>query len=160
MTDMETPEVPIDPSLDRLYGKVSTDQFFSGDLHVAPFSKAGGLKGRQPYDPEVVSAAINQDPPELVDIDPRTLKASQSHVTKGGVSYYDKGHYETTGETYADQDRAGNRFPVVYSRTHNDITSNIILSGHHRATSALLRGEPLRALNPRGGFGPEIKKRP
>jgi hypothetical protein len=71
-------------------------------------------------------------------------------VTRSGVEYYSGQEYDRTGETFADNEKAGNRFPVVYSR--NDGT-NIILSGHHRATAALLQGRPLRAINPSGGYG-------
>lgn len=148
----------VDPRLDRLYGKVSSDQFFGGgETHVAPFPSVGGLKNRQPYDRDVVRSALRENPPSLVDIDPRTLKATQSHVTKGGVQFYEGDTYNKTGETYADSHLESNRYPVVYSR-ENHLTGNtdhMILAGHHRATAALLRGEPLRGLNPRGGFGPE-----
>jgi hypothetical protein len=136
--------------LERLYGKVSFDQFFSGDRHVVPFPQAGRNKVGLPYDPNVVQAAVHRTPPELVDIDPRTLSASQPMVTRSGVEYYSGQEYDRTGETFADNEKAGNRFPVVYSR--NDGT-NIILSGHHRATAALLQGRPLRAINPSGGYG-------
>lgn len=145
--------------LDRLYGKVSPDQFFHGDTKAVPFPPAGGMKFRHPYDPDVVNRAVHQTPPELVDIDPRTLKATQSHVTRGGVLYYAEGHYDRTGETYADKEKPGNRYPVVYSR-ENPATGrvdNLILAGHHRATAALLKGHPVRAINPRGGFGPDVR---
>lgn len=152
------PVTDVNPALDRLHGKVSSDQFFSGgELHVAPFPSAGGLKGRQPYDPQVVQAAIRENPPALVDVDPRTLSATQTHVTKGGVQFYEGDTYNQTGETYADQHRESNRHPIIYTR-ENPLTGgeeNLILAGHHRATAALLAGRPLRALNPRGGFGPE-----
>lgn len=151
---MSDPEV--NPGLDRLYGNISSDQFFGeGEIHLAPFPSAGGLKGRAPYQRDVVQSAMRQNPPELVEVDPRTLHATQSHVTKGGVQYYEGPDYDTTGATYADSHSESNRFPIVYTRD-NDVsgrTENLILSGHHRATKALLNGEPLRALNPRGGFG-------
>lgn len=148
----------VNPALDRLFGKISSDQFFGeGELHVAPFPSAGGLKNRQPYDMDIVRSAIRQNPPALVDVDPRTLSATQSHVTKGGVQFYEGDTYDRTGTTYADQSRESNRFPIVYSRDNplTGNTDNVIIAGHHRATAALLAGKPLRALNPRGGFGPE-----
>lgn len=136
--------------LERLYGNVSVDQFFSGDRHVVPFPQAGRNKVGMPYDPNVVHAAVHESPPQLVDVDPRTLSATQSMVTRGGVEHYASGEYDRTGETFADKEKAGNRYPVVYSR---DDGTNLLLSGHHRATAALLQGRPLRAINPSGGYG-------
>ena len=135
--------------LESLYGTVSVDQFFSGDRHMVPFPQAGRNKIGHPYDPDIVHAAVNENPPQLVDVDPRTLSATQPMVTRSGVQHYASGEYDRTGETYADQHKAVNRFPVVYSR---DDGTNILLSGHHRATAALLQGRPLRAINPSGGY--------
>jgi hypothetical protein len=140
--------------LDRLYGTVSPDQFFTGDRTMAPFPPAGRNKQGLPYDPKVVDQALNQETPQLVDVDPRTLHATQSHVTRPGVDYYMSGEYDRTGDTYADQHSPANRYPIVYTRDNgNGETSNIILTGHHRATAALLKGRPLRAINPQGGYG-------
>lgn len=136
--------------LERLYGNVSVDQFFSGDRHMVPFPQAGRNKIGLPYDPDVVHSAVHEEPPQLVDIDPRTLSATQPMVTRAGVRHYSGGDYDRTGETFADKDKPGNRYPVVYSR---DDGTNILLSGHHRATAALLQGRPLRAINPSGGYG-------
>jgi len=77
-------------------------------------------------------------------------------VTRSGVEHYMQGDYERTGQTYADAHQAGNRFPVIYNR-HNEATGtteSLILSGHHRATKALLRGEQLRSIVVSGGYGP------
>ena len=100
------------------------------------------------YNADDVQAAIRRTPPELSDVDPRTLHSTQRGLTRGGVQHYmsDKS-YEETGATYADQEKVGNRFPVIYSRAEaGGVTRNVILSGHHRATKALLRGENLRAI--------------
>lgn len=142
--------------LEKLYGQVSSEQFFGGnELNMVPFPDAGKSKTHRNYDEQAVGESLRRNPPELVDIDPRTLHASQTRVTKGGVDYYSNPeNYERSGETYADQGQKANQFPVVYTREEpSGVTRNIILSGHHRATAALLQGRPLRAVNPRGGFG-------
>ena len=88
------------------------------------------------------------------DIDPRTLMASQQGITKRGLDFYMRpdNEYERTGRPFADEQQAGNRVPVVYENEHLGV--RIIRSGHHRATAALLRGQPLRALVVQGGSGP------
>lgn len=150
-------EPDINPDLDRLYGHMSVNQFFGeGELKMAPFPRAGGLKRRRMYDEQIAGDAIRRNPPELVDIDPRTLSSTQPHVTKGGVQYYESPEYNRTGQTYRDMEKDSNRFPVVYSREDPQGTTNLILSGHHRATEALLNGHPLRAINPRGPMGGPI----
>lgn len=84
---------------------------------------------------------------ELTEVDPRTLMKSQSHILHAGVQHYMGDQYEKTGETYASPE-GGNRFPVVYEAHHPQFGNiqRTILGGHHRATSALLRGVPLRAV--------------
>ena len=47
-----------------------------------------------------------------------------------------------TGRTAADPHSVGNKYPTVYVRPSGQWD---ILSGHHRATAALLKGEALRA---------------
>jgi hypothetical protein len=77
------------------------------------------------------------------ELDPRDLHATQGTVTRPGVNYYMGNEYQETGRTYADMHQAGNRYPVVYTRGGQ----NKLLSGHHRATAALLRGEQFRAIH-------------
>jgi hypothetical protein len=81
-------------------------------------------------------------------VDPRTLHSTQRGLTRGGVQHYmNDPSYEETGATYADAEKIGNRYPVIYSRKEaGDVTRNVLLSGHHRAAKALLRGEDLRAI--------------
>ena len=77
------------------------------------------------------------------EVDPRHLHSTQTNITLPGVNYYMGDEYRQTGRTFADMDKAGNRFPVVYTREGQ----NKLLSGHHRATAALLRGEQFRAIH-------------
>jgi hypothetical protein len=92
-----------------------------------------------------------------VDVDPRRLKATQPSVTRAGVEYYMGEAHRRTGETFADRMSSGNRYPVIYSRTHpvTGRVDDMILSGHHRATAALLSGQFLRARYVEGGYGAE-----
>ena len=69
---------------------------------------------------------------------------SQSSVTSSGVKYYLDSDWAKTGQTYADQHQAGNRFPLVYE--HGGMGQRIIMAGHHRAAAALAAGRPLQAL--------------
>lgn len=107
------------------------------------------------YDQEAVDKNL-KNPPELRDVDPRTLQSTQPQVTRAGVRHYASGEYEKSGTTFADQGNAGNRFPVVYARARegSDVADHIILSGHHRAVAALINGRPLRARVVEGGWGP------
>lgn len=100
------------------------------------------------YNASDVQTAIRRTPPELSDVDPRTLHSTQRGLTRPGVEHYmTDPSYDATGATYADSEKIGNRYPVIYSRQESSgATRNIILSGHHRATKALLRGENLRAI--------------
>jgi hypothetical protein len=44
----------------------------------------------------------------------------------------------------------------VYHREDDD--QDLLLSGHHRAGAALLRGEPLKARLFQGGWGPPMRQ--
>lgn len=87
---------------------------------------------------------MGRDPyARLQSVDPRTLSATQGNITRAGVRYYLGQKYENSGMTFADNDRPTNRVPMVYRRSNGE---NLILTGHHRAAAALLKGEPLRAI--------------
>jgi hypothetical protein len=122
-----------------------------------PFPRAGRRKDVKDYEPEAVTKALSA-PPQLEAHDPRTLKASQPSVTRAGVAHYMGPEYERNPEaTFADREQAGNRYPIVYHRKQAPGASTqerVILSGHHRATAALLKGEPLKAIRVEGGWGP------
>ena len=141
-----------DPKTVALYGKGETELFPEGssDRTTVPFPRAGRSKRRGDYDKAAVSAAITASETSLVD--PRQLSASQPMVTKPGVQHYMSDDYTKTGAVFADADQAGNKTPVVYVRSGTR-TEAVILSGHHRATAALLRGEPLEAIVVEGGWG-------
>ena len=138
--------------LDALYGshEAGVDKIFGGSPVGMPPHPKWEVRSKQglKYDTSSVHAAIRQTPPELSDVDPRTLHSSQRGLTSPGVRHYmEDDTYEQHGTTYADQGNVGNRYPVVLSRQEAaGVTRNVILSGHHRATKALLRGENLRAI--------------
>ena len=147
---------------DQLYGAGFERMFPEGSspVQAAPWPRAGRRKDAQDYDPARVQEALSS-PPQLQQVDPRGLRASQPSVTSPGVRHYmDNPQWHQTGETYADQGNAGNRNPVVYRRyrewspTEGTPSEDVLLSGHHRGTAALLRGESLSAVVVEGPWGP------
>jgi hypothetical protein len=135
--------------------RASHDEMFGGAPKVVtPWPSAGRLKTHQDYDPDIVKNLLERAPEGMAEIDPRVLKSTQPWITSAGVEHYLTGEYEKTGKTFADGDNAGNVYPVIYEREHQGRVDPILLSGHHRAAAALIRGVPLRALVARGGFGP------
>lgn len=133
------------------FGTNEPERFFgsSSAPAPAPWPRAGRRKAQRDYDPDVLRQAL-EGPQDLTDVDPRNLHSTQPNITRGGVDYYMGDEYEKTGTTFADQGNAGNRFPVVYEREG----VNVLLSGHHRATAALLQGRPLPARRVVGPWGP------
>lgn len=121
--------------------------FGQGGVTPAPWPRAGRDKRRRPFDQGLVDAAIRE--PNFRDMDPAQLHSTQPSVTRAGVDYYMGDEYERTGTTYADMGSAGNRHPVVYNREG----TNMLLSGHHRAAAALLKGQQFRANYVEGGWG-------
>jgi hypothetical protein len=147
------------PQFDKHYGRGQESLFPNNETKVvAPFPSAGRSKKLRDFDQSKVTAALSS-PPALEDVDTRGLKASQPWVTGGGVSHYmgEGGQkYAETGETYADKDNPGNKYPVIYHRRNSpeeSTSARIILSGHHRATAAHLEGKPLRGIVVHGGWG-------
>lgn len=153
------PKTPDDPGFEsfrrvhELHGAGDVDAAFGEHGRVvAPWPRASRRKDRAPYDQEVVRQGLSQ-PAQVEDIDPRFLHATQPHVTRQGVSYYmDDPRYEEQGRTFADPGNVGNAFPVVYDREDG---YRLLLSGHHRATAALLKGRGLKARRFEGPWGPE-----
>lgn len=129
----------------KLYGAGDADALFKGAPKVPSAWPSAGKTKSNPrgYDPNLVSAALKAPEQHMTELDPRHLHATQPWVTKAGVEYYQGDTYRETGQTFADMADAGNRFPVVYRDTQG---RNKVLSGHHRATAALLRGEQFHAL--------------
>lgn len=112
-----------------------------------PFPKQARTSNRLAY---FNQAAIEQGVKDrhLAELDPRSLMSGQPSITHQGMRYYMGDEYEKTGRTFADHG-AGNAIPVIYESTHPDFgwPERTILSGHHRATAALLRGSPLLAVH-------------
>jgi hypothetical protein len=138
----------------RLYGtgEAGIEKIF-GAAPTAPTpwqsvgkSKKYGLM--HPDEREAVTSELRRQPPSLVEVDPRALLASQPSVVQHHLRYYMGRTFDLTGQTSADQGNVGNRFPVILHRPSRN--QNVILSGHHRATAALLKGMPLRALRVEG----------
>jgi hypothetical protein len=127
----------------KVHGK-GIDSVFTGPSQVTtlPLKSARRLKKEPMYDKARVEEALKQ-PAELVLFDVRTLRGTQPGVTRGGVEYYLSPEYSKTGRTYADREKAGNQYPIVY---HNPRTDELVLlSGSHRAVAQLVKGEPLQA---------------
>lgn len=127
----------------RLHGAGDINALTRGVSTPAPWPRIGRTKGQPVFDQARVTAALSS-PRMLTETDPRFLHANQSSVTREGVQYYMGDEYQRTGRTFADRGDVGNRNPVIYRRNSGE---NIILSGHHRAAAALIRGEQLHALH-------------
>jgi hypothetical protein len=140
----------------QFYGKGSEALFPEGsfDVRPAPWPSASKERHRKDWDSDAVRSLL-REPPELSEVDPRELHASQRSITRQGLNYYMADDYRKTGETYADKGREANRFPVVYKREPGKTgrPENVILTGHHRAAAALAKGEPLRARIVEGPWG-------
>lgn len=154
------PKGPDDPDIDaftrdrwkvahRVVGSGNVDELFQGGSEITPtpWPQATRMKRRQSFDKGLVQEAIRN--PQFRDLDPAQLHSTQPNVTRAGVNHYMGDEYERTGTTFADMDQAGNRHPVVYNREGQ----NMILSGHHRAAAALLKGQQFRANYVEGGWG-------
>jgi len=125
-----------------VYGTQNPEALFKGRAWTgAPWPGAGKMKDQSHFNRELIHHALSQ-PPELEDVDPRPLRATQPNIIREHVNYYMGKNYEHTGRTSADPHNVGNMFPTIYVRP-NDRWD--ILSGHHRATASLLKGEALRA---------------
>jgi hypothetical protein len=133
----------------QLHGTKDIEGLFpprSAPTTTVPFPSGSRSKTEPRFNQEAVTAELNR-PPRTVDIDPRILSAGQPQVTRAGVEHYLGGTYEKTGETYEPGHNVGNQFPfVVTKRTsspNQEPHEHLIISGHHRAAAALLKGEKL-----------------
>ena len=123
-----------------------------------PWQRASMMKKRQPYDSSLVAHELTRPigPEGLSHVDPRHLVATQAGITHAGVQHYMSNQFREHGRTFADQHMLGNQHPFVYAREKpGGGHEELLLSGHHRATAALLRGEPLHARRVVGGWGPQ-----
>jgi hypothetical protein len=136
---------------DQLWGKGIDALFGSGSPVVpAPFPQAGARKDRKNFDTGLVARSITHPHEFSVEkVDPRELHATQPSVTHAGVKHYFEGGQEY-GKNNGGDRRLGNDIPRIYHRSDG---VKLILTGHHRASSALLKGEPLDAMVIHGGWG-------
>jgi hypothetical protein len=139
--------------LEQFWGSHDIDRMFPGGAPVTsvPWEQRGRRKTNQDYDQTRVQAVLlKPHEHELVDVDPRLLRASQPSVTRAGVQYYMGHEYEHTGRTFADHASPGNQYPIVYHRE----AQRFLLSGHHRAAAALLQGRQFKGYVVEGPWGP------
>lgn len=147
------------------YGANDISALFPEDglRSTVPWPQAAKSKDFDGFNQRIVNKAVEQADPALHPIDPRTLLATQPQITRSGVDYYLSGKYEETGKTFADATKGGNAAPTVYIRPNAvDPTKaeHVLLTGHHRAAAALLRGEPLQARIIEGPWGEVRPGRP
>lgn len=154
-TIMDRVQGPVEPRTalrgTSLWGK-GLDALFRPDedgppsMAPSPFPQASRRKDRKDYDESVVARSITH-PEEfpVEEVDPRELRGRQPNVLRHHVKRY------VEGESSTSDSRLGNDMPRVY---HREDGQKIILSGHHRAAAALLKGEKLSAILIRGPFGP------
>lgn len=129
-----------------VWGSEDVDVLFNEHpVTSVPFQRASRRKDRKDYDQATVNRALRE--PNLAPVDPREVAATQPSVTRAGVKHYMSG----SEEIYGQDKGAGNRHPVVYEREDGQ---KVLLSGHHRATAALLQGKQFRANVVRGPWGP------
>ena len=131
----------------RLHGAKDIHALFPRDIPATgtPWPSASRRKGEPKFDQEAVSAELSR-PPSLVRIDPRILSSGQPGLVRAGVAHYlDNPEYAEVGHTFEAGRNLGNQFPFVVTKRHPVAGhEHVIISGHHRAAAALLRGEHLR----------------
>lgn len=132
---------------DDLYGKKNLDALGTGPSPLVPFPPAGQRKDKHPYDESLVHEAIRSGQ-KAEPMDPRRLKSTQPSLDRAGVRHYMENPH---GPLYNEGTDPGNKTPIVYHRNGNPI----LLSGHHRATAALLQGEQFHAIQVHGDWGPD-----
>jgi 2'-5' RNA ligase len=136
----------------KYFGAQHVEALFGGHSEtVCPFKTSGASKS---YDRDMVAQRVSHDPDhsEMKDFDPRHLEGTQPGIQRAALQHYMGDDYKRTGQTYADPANKGNKHPVVYTYNH-PVTGeehHMLLSGHHRATAALLKGEMLHARQIRG----------
>ena len=98
---------------------------------LTPWPSAGRQKKGPTWRNTLIQEVLSK-PPELHNVDPRALHATQPNIVGEHVTHYLGDAYEKTGRTAADQHEVGNQYPVVYAHPSGRWD---ILSGHHRATA-------------------------
>lgn len=148
-------------SAEHVYGTNDINSLFptGNSVRPIPWEQQARLKDRHDYDANLVQHAIRHPEQHMDSVDPRNLHGSQPSITRQGLHYYmHEPTWRETGHTFKDNDQLMNRHPVVYTREPNPRNprngpEHVLLSGHHRAAAALLRGEPLQAIHVHGPWG-------
>ena len=126
----------------ELWGAKSLDHLFPGGATTAPtpWPTARKTPILRSHNLPMVHDAMRNPDAHFRDMDPRELHGTQDMLTRVGVSHYLQG----SSGTFADQGNAGNEHPVVFHNEKYD--QNVLLTGHHRAASALLQGQNFRPI--------------
>ena len=129
----------------RAWGTGDVEGHVGEPTGTTMWPRGGKSKKGTEWDKGRVKAALEapKERQNVRPVDPRQLHATQPSVTRTGVNYYMGNDYKDTGRTFADHQNTGNAQPVVY---RHESGKNFLLSGHHRATAAVLQGEQLNAL--------------
>ena len=131
----------------EFYGSNDVNRLFPGGSPTTsvPWAQVGPTRTHRAANDELIHDAVaNPERYHTIGLDPRDLHATQPGLQRAAVQHYMGADYRRTGTTFADQHQAGNQTPVVF---HNlDSGKLLIQSGHHRAASALLRGDQFDAL--------------
>lgn len=131
-----------------LHGSKDIERLFPGQIPktLTPWPGANKRTLYTPRLTEGVHAELEREP-RTVDIDPRILTAGQPHLVRAGVEHYMGDEFERTGRTFEPGHNVGNQFPFVVTKRSNSPNmpeyEHVLLSGHHRAAAALLRGRKL-----------------
>lgn len=130
----------------QFFGAGSVEKMFpdGAPTTVSPFPQASPSRTHRTFDPRLVDEALSNPEEHLRDVDPRTVHGSQPGLTRAGVAHY----MENPDTLYRDAHQAGNQHPVVFHDETKD--REVLLSGHHRAGAALLRGEQFKAVRVSG----------
>ena len=125
---------------DRYWGCGDLDALFGEHSQViAPWPRAPRHKSQPAFDRTEIGQLLRR-PVDLAEIDPRDLWSSQPWVLRRHADHYLTGRWERTGKISADGHAELNQFPVVVL---DHCQRSVIVSGHHRATAALVEGRPL-----------------
>lgn len=140
---------------DRVYGG-GLDALFPPDedgppnMTPVPWPQASRSKTHHTWDEDRVARSITHpDEFPTEQVDPRRLHATQPSLLRAGVKHYAEGG-DNYGRDNGGDHRLGNDTPRVYRHENGE---DILLTGHHRAAAAMVKGEPLSAKIVEGGWG-------
>jgi hypothetical protein len=129
------------PQAERLGDDPEEWRYETADKTTVPWQTAAKSRTGPSYDKSLVDEELSSPSTHVFGFDPRKLHATQPWVTKEGTRHYLR--HGTSGPLYADKDNVGNYMPLVY--VHRNTGQMRLLSGHHRATAALIKGQELPA---------------